>query len=154
MQAELQAARLAETAETRSGMQTHWSLLAVVEQGLEYWAEFLRLQILALLGAGLAAQAALHQPQVLVAAVVLAGTLVLVGLGEAVHLQRMAQPVLAAAEAEVHTVAHPMLRALAVGLDFLESDQTVPAVLVRGQTGSPELVGLAANLAHPPQDLH
>jgi hypothetical protein len=53
---ELQAARLelAVLAETRSGIQMYWSLLAAAGQGLEYWADWPVLQILAPLGALLA----------------------------------------------------------------------------------------------------
>jgi hypothetical protein len=91
---------------------------------------------------------------VLVVEVALVDILALVGLEEAVQPQQMAQTVQAAAAAEVHMVARPTLRALAVELGFLESDQTVLVALEREQTGSLELAGLAAHLAHPPQALH
>ena len=126
----------------------------MVEHSLVCLGVILGLQMLALLGAHLAGLVAVHQPQVLGVAVVLAGTLVLVALVEAVALQQMEELVLAAAEAAGHMAAHPTLRALAVELDFSESDQTVLVVLEREQTDSLELAGLAAHLAQPPQALH
>jgi hypothetical protein len=84
----------------------------------------LALQILALLAGHLAGLAALHRQQVLVVVAALVGTLALVGLEEAVALQQMAQTVLAAAVVAGHMVAQPTRQVLAVGLGFLESDQT------------------------------